>query len=536
MSEKEPSYITQSNRMCEENGMNPDDITYPKVVMTTQELASKRKTYGEILAVVSFFSNKLLNSLQGNPILIVISDSEGYLLDMVGDETIKATVEQLGIKIGCLFSQKDMGTNVVSLTLEQQKPVKLIGENHYHKHLYETACYGAPFHYTDENNLLGSVCIMMPVMFQNPLFLSMLTQVVDSIERELLLRKQNQTLNILNQILLSRSRNGIVITDESGIITKFNDMAQSLLNISKNFCMRYCIFDCVLIGDYFRRVIELEEIVENVELKVKNSTGEETVCLFDAQPIYENAKVVGSFGKFRDITERSMMEDKIKEAEKQVLAGQIAAGIAHEIRNPLTTVRGYLQFLENDADEKTAQLFSSLLIPEIDRVNKIISDFLSIAKPSSKEFEIITVQHFLHDYLLKFLESEALLYNIIINVKIDPATKNLLIHCNREELLQVFINLFQNSLQAKGNHQLKININTNLINDCVQFIFIDNGKGINASDLAHIFEPFFSTKDIGTGLGLSISQKIIVNHNGTINATSNESGTVFIIELPILNL
>lgn len=317
---------------------------------------------------------------------------------MSGDETIKSTIDQFGIKIGSHFTQEDTGTNVISLALQQRHPIQLIGEDHYHTLLHEIACYGVPFHYTDEDNLLGSLCIMMPISYQNPLLLTMLSQAVDSIERELLLRKQNRQLNILNQIMLSRTRNGIIIT---------------------------------------------------------NDIREQVICLFDARPIYEDTKVIGAFGQFRDITDGYLMEKKIKEAEKQALAGRIAAGIAHEIRNPLTTVRGYLQFLEKDVDESTSNLFTHLLIPEIDRANKIISDFLRITKPSYNQFEVIQVQHFIIDYLWKFLNSESLLYSVDFNVEILPSAKYLSILCNREEILQVFINLFQNSVQAQGKFSFK---------------------------------------------------------------------------------
>jgi two-component system, sporulation sensor kinase E len=535
MNENEPYYITESKRMCKENGMDPNEVASPKRFMTNQVLHSKRKEYSEILSVVSFFSNKLLNSLNGTPILIVISDSEGYLLELVGDKTIKTTVEQFGIKLGSLFTQEDTGTNIVSLALKYRHPVRLIGKDHYHKFLYNIACYGVSFQYSDEDNLLGSVCIMVPILFQNPLFLTMLSQMVDSIERELLLRKQNKKLNILNQIMLSRTRNGIIITDEKGFATEFNDFAQQILNRPRSTIIGKCIYDFDLTGDFFKRVIEFEEKYENEELQFKNKNGDQVVCLFDAQPIYEDKKVIGAFGQFRDITDRYLIEEKMKESEKQALAGRIAAGIAHEIRNPLTTVRGYLQFLTNDVSSNISHLFSSLLIPEIDRANKIISDFLSIAKPSYRELETIQIHHFFIEYLWKFLKSESLLYNVAIDVEISPATKNLSILCNREELLQVFINLFQNSLQAAEDTPLKIKISTSIVNSRVQFIFKDNGKGIPPSVLTNIFEPFFSTKDIGTGLGLSVSRKIVENHNGTIHAESNESGTNFIIEIPFYN-
>ncbi|WP_404332475.1 ATP-binding protein [Mesobacillus maritimus] len=535
MSENEPHYITQSKKFCKENGMDPNNIPSPKTFMSEQELSRKRTEYSEILSVISYFSNKVLDSLVGTPVLIVVSDSEGYLMDIVGDETIKSTVEELGIKIGSHFTQEAVGTNVISLALQQRHPISLIGTNHYHKHLHEIACYGAAFHYTDEDNLLGTINIMTPIPFHNPLLLTMLSQVVESIERELLLRKQNRKLNLLNQMMITRTRNGIILTNEKGVITEFNQFAEEISNHTRSSVIGKSIYEFPFTGNYFKRVIEFGDRYENEELKFTNKSGQPIICLLDVQPVYKDEKMIGVFGQFRDITERYLMEEKIKEAEKKALAGRIAAGIAHEIRNPLTTVRGYLQYLEKHVDDNTSQLFSSLLIPEIDRANKIISDFLSLSKPTYKNVEMISVEHLLIDYIWKFLQSEALLHNVEINIELDSKTNSLLILCNREELLQVFINLFQNSLQAKKVSPLIINIYTNVVNSKVQLIFRDNGKGIPASIRTNIFEPFFTTKDEGTGLGLSVSRKIVENHEGTMHMESNEYGTSFMIELPFRN-
>ncbi|KMJ57476.1 diguanylate cyclase [Bacillus sp. LL01] len=310
MSEKEPYFIATSKRRCLESGMDPNEIPSPKKFMTSEELEGKRKSYSEILSVVSFFSNKLLDSLKGTPILVVISDAEGYLLEIDGDEMIRSTIERFGIKKGSHFTQEDTGTNVISLALQQNHPISLIGDHHYHKAFHQIACYGAALHYTDNNDLLGSVCIMMPIQFQNPLFLTMLSQVVDSIERELLLRKQNRKLNIMNQIMLSRTRNGIVITDENGVTTEFNDFAQQISNRSRESVIGRTIFESNLTGKYFKRVIENQEKYENVEIKFNNADGDPVVCLFDAQPIYEANELVGAFGQFRDITDRYLIEEK----------------------------------------------------------------------------------------------------------------------------------------------------------------------------------------------------------------------------------
>lgn len=310
MDKKEPYYITESKRKCKEIGMDPNVMSRPKTFLTENELVEKRKSYSEILSVVSFFSNKLLDSLEGTPILVVISDANGYLLDIEGDESIKSTIDQFGIILGSQFTQEVTGTNVISLSLQQKHPINLIGENHYHTFLHGIACYGTAFHYTDENNLLGSISIMMPIHFQNPLFLTMLSQTVDSIERELLLRKQNRKLNIMNQIMLSRTSNGIVITDEKGITTEFNDFAQEISDNSRDSVIGRNICESSLTGDYFKKVIEHEGKFKNEVLQFTNKKGDHVVCLFDAQPIYETDKMIGAFGQFRDISNQHLLQEK----------------------------------------------------------------------------------------------------------------------------------------------------------------------------------------------------------------------------------
>jgi signal transduction histidine kinase len=224
----------------------------------------------------------------------------------------------------------------------------------------------------------------------------------------------------------------------------------------------------------------------------------------------------------------------VKEAEKRGLAGRIAAGIAHEIRNPLTTVRGFLQLLQTKADSETSSLIKDLLIPEIDRANKIITDFLRIAKPLETLTEKLEMETLMKDYIGKFLNSEALLYNISFTCIISEEAKGCFINGNKEELLQVFINLFSNSFQACKD-RLEITIHAIKKNSNIEIYFKDNGPGIKPSMLPHVFDPFFTTKDDGTGLGLSVSKKIIENHDGDMAVSSDTNGTTFTMILPILN-
>ncbi|WP_229757935.1 GGDEF and EAL domain-containing protein [Paenibacillus marchantiophytorum] len=281
--------------------------------MSEKQLLAKRNTYNEILSVIDFFSKKILDSLSGTPVLIVISDENGYLIHMVGDETIRITINQLGIRVGAQFTQEDMGTNVVSLSLQQTHPIQLVGSNHYHTILHGTACYGVAFHYTDVNNLLGSICIMTATELHNPFFLTMLTTVVDSIERELLLRKQNRKLDMLNQIMVNKNRNGIIITNADGVINSVNDFVIGKFGIQREISIleRSAENPGCLISSHMKKVINNKKSFDNVQMMLKTVDNQKVVCLFDAQPIYdETNNFIGSYSQLRDITERYLNEEK----------------------------------------------------------------------------------------------------------------------------------------------------------------------------------------------------------------------------------
>lgn len=315
----------------------------------------------------------------------------------------------------------------------------------------------------------------------------------------------------------------IVFVDGDGLITLCNLQTAKDLGVDRD----------KIIGKHIRELLQLPD--EQIELLETLRTGIEMKDkeVLDVNYGLINTRILwNTDGSIKRVLGTFYFLNVIKEAEKQALAGRIAAGIAHEIRNPLTTVRGYLQLLKDKTNTEVSQLFSDILIPEIDRANKIISDFLSIAKPSVSTKQMINLHQFLKEYLGKFLESEALLYNTKLDYTLDPLTRKVMIKGDREELLQVFMNLFINAIQARSDQPLIITIETIVVDHHIQILFRDNGKGIPPSLLPHIFDPFFSTKDDGTGLGLSVSKKIIESHGGTMKVTSDETGSIFIISFP----
>ncbi|MFD1737858.1 putative bifunctional diguanylate cyclase/phosphodiesterase [Bacillus salitolerans] len=280
--------------------------------MTNVQYKEARELNSEILEVIGFFSNKFLNSLRGTPILLVISDENGKILEMVGDELIKSNISHFGFQIGSTVSKEQNGKNIISLALQKRIPVQLIGDEYAHPILQQTASYGISFRYTDIDKLIGSISIITPIEMQTPLYLSILSNIVDSIERELRLREQNRKLNIISQVMISKTRNAIIITDADGKVTEYNHFAEVLSGFTREEIIGRDIFESPRTGTYFAEVLGKQRIFKEVELKFVNNNGETLICLFDAQPIYDdqNSTIIGAFAQLRNITERYLLEEK----------------------------------------------------------------------------------------------------------------------------------------------------------------------------------------------------------------------------------
>jgi two-component system sporulation sensor kinase A len=235
------------------------------------------------------------------------------------------------------------------------------------------------------------------------------------------------------------------------------------------------------------------------------------------------------FNITRDITERKQNEDLLMRTEKLSVIGELAASIAHEIRNPLTSLKGFVQFLQPEISGNT--VFTDVMLTELERINFIVSELLVLAKPQDLHVKPILL-HGMLENLVMFLETEANLKSIKIMKEFRDTS--VAINCEENQLKQVFINIMKNSLDATPENG-EISIQTKLLNDNEVLIrFSDNGCGISKELLARLGEPFYTTKEKGTGLGLLVSNKIIKDHQGTINITSEiNKGTVVDITLPI---
>ncbi|WP_159887508.1 PAS domain-containing sensor histidine kinase [Paenibacillus puerhi] len=228
---------------------------------------------------------------------------------------------------------------------------------------------------------------------------------------------------------------------------------------------------------------------------------------------YENMQL-GAVLTFIDITERKRTEELMLTSEKLSVAGQLAAGIAHEIRNPLTAIKGFLQLMNSGVAKKS---YMDVIFSEMDRIELIINELLILAKPQPSKREEKPISPLLN-HVITLLESQANIHNIqLVKEYEEPGP---LILCDENQLKQVFINMIKNSIESMTDGgSITIRIKTQKPSGFSVEIE-DQGCGIPRDRLSRIGEPFYSTKEKGTGLGLMVSKKIVEDHGGSLDISS----------------
>lgn len=349
-----------------------------------------------------------------------------------------------------------------------------------------------------------------------------------SFESLQLLHKEMETeYNQLRNEIFSNLKLGVITVNEAGKITYMNQTAQELFNMdhSGDAAVQFhsVIRETLLNGMRFNQHL--------IQLHLPRGTRYFSI---NTAPLHiEDPSVVnGAVSVFQDVTEKRILENEMNQMEKFAMVAELAAGTAHEIRNPMTTLRGFLQILAKEFKPETKGYeYCSLMIEEIDRANAIIREFLLLTKPTAPRLKEADLHVILEEIFL-LIESKSLLENVEIRRKY---AKNLpLVKADPAQIKQVFLNLATNAIQAMpaGGH-LMISTTSEKGNAVVRFT--DSGCGIDEAQLAKIFNPFYTTKENGTGLGLTISYRIIENHGGRLYAQSiSGKGSTFTVELPAI--
>lgn len=349
--------------------------------------------------------------------------------------------------------------------------------------------------------------------------------------------KNLANLRVLHERIVESIRSGLVTTDLEGNIYTFNSAATEITGYRLDQVQATSIYR--LFGD-IREAIELSlaaagdgEQIPRFEADLLTPDGFAVRIGFGVSLLFsENNEATGLIITFQDLTEIRSMEESVRRKDRLAAVGRVAAGLAHEIRNPLGAMRGAIQVLESSTPRGSMQSsLMDIILKESDRLNRIITNFLGYARPAAVDFTETNVGETIADTITLLKHSPDVLENHTLNFTLVDAPT--IISADAAQLKQIFWNLARNALQAMPNGgELRIGLE-NIPNNRIRIVFEDTGVGMSPEQVEQLFEPFSNSTSGGTGLGLSIVYQIVKDHHGIINVRSFEGkGTSITVELP----
>lgn len=342
---------------------------------------------------------------------------------------------------------------------------------------------------------------------------------------------------------------GVIVLDDDGAVTHVNPAAEELAGISRRQAKG------ARFTDIFKAEVALNEMVaktvatgmsvsdhENIVLK---RNGKLTPVGVSTSPLLSAAgDRIGTIVLLRDLTNVRELEEAVRQADRLSSLGALAAGLAHEIKNPLGGIKGAAQLLEMEFPEnEDLREYIRVMLKEVQRVNVIVEELLALASPGRLKPAKVNLHRVLSDIVL-LQKRVADGRNAVIHQYFDPSIPPIL---GDESLLtQLFLNLIKNAIEAVGEGGV-VKVTSRVLSDysmtqkgerrarMIAIDVADNGPGIPAEVQEHLFTPFFTTKSKGTGLGLAICQKIVSEHRGMIKVDSAPGrGTLFTVMLPLI--
>ncbi|WP_456278612.1 ATP-binding protein [Bacillus sp. AK128] len=339
-----------------------------------------------------------------------------------------------------------------------------------------------------------------------------------------LISVQNERLNQNEEFyksLLCEIPIGVIIS-KNGRIVFMNEEGKHSLRFSNNLDLLEQQLSPFLTG------IEPENSEVNIrEFNLITNTGDTLTLQMKSIPTWYLGGEA-TLHTLLDFTEKKIKEQQLIRSEKLNIAGELATSIAHEVRNPLTSIKGFIHLIKNNPSKES---YFKIVEDEIDKIEQVSSEFLMLSKPYRENSKPIHIHKILKN-VQTWLQQDALSKHIDMIV-INNSEEDLCIEGEEIKIKQVFINLVKNAIESMDKG--KIYIQLEKIQDQIKIDIIDEGPGMPKRLLSRIGEPFYSTKEKGTGLGLMVSYKIINNHKGTIKVNSQVGrGTTFTVTLPLI--
>ena len=352
-------------------------------------------------------------------------------------------------------------------------------------------------------------------------------------------RRGQRVAEALAEELAVTLPDGLILLDRRGRLTRLNNAAIQLLGNLVSPKMRTAyqgrkasdVLPAELAG-LTSRLLK-EDVLEDTELTLRDGEVERILSIRGGHVNDDDHDRVGSIIFLRDLTEMRRLEAEVRRREKLAAVGNLAAGVAHELRNPLSSIKGYAtyfggRFPEGSVDREAA----AIMVSEVERLNRAISDLIGLSRPTDLRIRASNMRVLLEDTLRLIGQDAA---GRGVSVHMDAADNLPPIAVDPDRIRQVLLNLCLNGLEAMpdgGDLTLSLEMDASLGMMCLEVK--DTGRGIEREALSHIFDPYFTTKQGGTGLGLATVHKIVEAHGGTISVQSEPGlGTLFRVLLPL---
>lgn len=325
----------------------------------------------------------------------------------------------------------------------------------------------------------------------------------------------------------------IMSLDDNGIVTDLNEFMLRMIRVHYPNLSREDIISQPVRKFFSGAVdaqayIRVREDICNKRRSSERMVHESRMYHIYAAPLLHSGLPGGAVLVVQDVTDEEKMRTELNNVERLTLVGQMAAGITHEIRNPMAVVRGFLQLMREKSPNELDSYYH-IIMEELDRANSIIDDFLSLAQNRISDKEKVFLHHIIEE-MSPLLWADANLRGQSVELKLNPSLH--MLELNVREMKQLILNLGRNGMEAMGAKGV-LTLETNNTHDRVELTIRDTGAGISESQREKLFVPFFTTKSQGTGLGLSLCLSIVERHNGTIKVESVEGeGTVFTVSFP----
>lgn len=352
---------------------------------------------------------------------------------------------------------------------------------------------------------------------------------------------------IYNDILLDSLTSGIVAVNSDRRVTVFNLCAQGLTGLPEARVVDQSMAVLpVALREGLEAILDGQGAFRDRDMRIGRGNEEISIRVSGSLFHGHTGQSLGALLVFNDMTLLREMEEQIRRTDRLSSLGTLSAGMAHEIKNPLVTIKTFAQLLpQQHHDSEFRNTFFDLVGQEVNRIDTIVNRLLNFARPAPPSLQPVSL-HGILENALRLVEPQLSRNEMTLERHLEAPRDR--IAADAEQLNQAFVNFFLNALQAMGQGGT-LSVSTSVLKksdgifgaagapdgDRIQVDVRDTGCGIDAGDLGRIFDPFFSTKEHGVGLGLSVSHGIIREHGGTIDAESQKGrGSVFHVQFPLL--